>query len=93
VQQVRAGNGPVFLHCKTKRWMKHMSHERCDLPENQVDVARDCPIHKLEAWLQRSGLAAAAELAAIEKAVAAEVDDAVAFAAASPFPTPDLLEV
>jgi len=93
VQQVRAGNGPVFLHCKTKRWMKHMSHEWCDLPENKVDIARDCPIHKLEAWLQRSGLAGGAELAAIERAVAAEVDAAVAFAAASPFPTTDLLEV
>jgi TPP-dependent pyruvate/acetoin dehydrogenase alpha subunit len=92
LRRVRAGDGPVFLHCKTKRWMKHMSHEVCDLPENQVDRARDCPIQKLETFLRRSGLAAAAELAAIERAIEGEVDAAIAFAAASPFPS-DLLEV
>lgn len=93
VARVRAGEGPVFLHCRTKRWMKHMSHEVCDLLENRVDRQRDCPIHKLEAFLKQSGIASAAELAQIERDIAAEVDAAVAFATASPKPTPDLLEV
>jgi TPP-dependent pyruvate/acetoin dehydrogenase alpha subunit len=92
VAAIRAGGGPRFLHCKTKRWMKHQGHERCDLPENAVDVARDCPIHKLEAFLRDSGLAAAAEFPAIAAAVDAEIDDALAFAARSPFPSPELLE-
>ena len=89
---IRAGGGPRLLHCRTKRWMKHQGHERCDLPENVVDVARDCPVHKLEAFLRASGLAAAAELHTIVREVELAIDDAVAFAQASPFPTPDPVE-
>ena len=92
VAAARAGGGPRFLHCRTRRWMKHQGHERCDLPANAVDVARDCPIHKLEAFLRSSGLAGAAELQAIVRDIEAAIDDAVAFAAASPFPSADLLE-
>ncbi len=92
VAAIRAGGGPRLLHCRTKRWMKHQGHERCDLPENAVDVARDCPIHKLEAFLRATGLAGAAELTALARGVDAEIDGAIAFARSSPFPTPDLLE-
>jgi TPP-dependent pyruvate/acetoin dehydrogenase alpha subunit len=89
---IRAGGGPRLLHCRTKRWMKHQGHERCDLPDNAVDVARDCPIHKLEAFLRGSGIAAGAELTAIGREIEAAIDDAIAFAQASPFPRPELLE-
>ncbi|MBL8727517.1 MAG: thiamine pyrophosphate-dependent dehydrogenase E1 component subunit alpha [Planctomycetes bacterium] len=92
VQHVRAGNGPMLLHCRTKRWMKHQGPDRCDLPENAVDPARDCPIVKLEAFATRSGMVRADECAAIERAIEAEIDAAIAFAEASPFPTPELLE-
>lgn len=90
---VRGGHGPAFLHCHTRRWMKHMSHEVCDLPANRVDRERDCPIHKLELFLLRSALASVDDYAAIHRELEAEIDAAVAFAAASPFPTADLLEV
>jgi len=92
VAAARGGDGPRFLHCRTRRWMKHQGHERCDLAENAVDVARDCPIHKLEAFLRSSGLAGAGELTAVTRDVEVAIDDAIAFAAASPFPTPALLE-
>jgi pyruvate dehydrogenase E1 component alpha subunit len=93
VARLRRGDGPIFLHCPTKRWMKHQGHEPCDLPANTVDRTRDCPIHKLEAFLLRSRLATAAALARIEAEVAAEVDAAVQFAESSPFPDPSVLEV
>lgn len=93
VARVRAGGGPMLLHCRTKRWMKHQGPERCDLPGNEVDPARHCPIQKLEAFAGRSGLVSAAECAALARQVEAEVDDAFAFAQASPFPSPALLEV
>jgi pyruvate dehydrogenase E1 component alpha subunit len=93
IAAVRAGGGPRFLHCRTKRWMKHQGHERCDLPENTIDVARDCPIHKLEQFVRDSGLAAAAELGALQRGIEAEIDDAIAFAADSPFPVPEFVEV
>ncbi len=93
VDAIRTGGGPQFLHCRTKRWMKHQGHERCDLPENAVDVARDCPIHKLEAFLRDSGLASAAELVALARQIEGSIDDAIRFAESSPFPSPHLVEV
>jgi pyruvate dehydrogenase E1 component alpha subunit len=87
---IRAGGGPRFLHCRTKRWMKHQGHEACDL--GVVDRERDCPIQKLEAFLRGSGLAQGAEFTQIAQEIEREIDDAITFAAASPFPTPELLE-
>jgi TPP-dependent pyruvate/acetoin dehydrogenase alpha subunit len=89
---IRGGGGPRLLHCRTKRWMKHQGHERCDLADNAVDVARDCPIHKLEAFLRGSGLAGGAELTTLAREIDGEIEDAITFAQASPFPTVDLLE-
>ena len=93
VRRLRAGEGPVFLHCKTKRWMKHQGAEFCDIEGNGIDRARDCPIRKLETFVLKSGLAQATEVAEIETRVAAMVDDAVRFAESSPFPNPAMLEV
>ncbi len=92
VQGIRAGGGPVFLHCLTRRWMKHQGPDRCDLPENAIDPARDCPIARLERQLLAAHVATPAELLAIHDEIEREIDGAVAFAARSPFPTPDLLE-
>ena len=92
VQRLRSGSGPVFLHCKTKRWMKHQGPEACDLAENHVDRGRDCPIEKLEAFLLHSRIARPTELAQIEREVEQEVDAAIAFAEASPFPQPEPVE-
>lgn len=93
VAKLRAGEGPVFLHCRTKRWMKHQGADACDLPDNGIDRARDCPIRKLEAFLLKTGLAQASEFTAIEAAIEQEIDAAIRFAESSPFPSPDLLEV
>jgi pyruvate dehydrogenase E1 component alpha subunit len=88
VARLRAGDGPLFLHCVTKRWMKHQGPERCDLPANAVDPERDCPIRKLEAVLLRSHLCSTVELERIRGEVEQEIDAALAFAVRSPFPVP-----
>lgn len=93
VARIRAGDGPVLLHCRTKRWMKHQGPERCDLPENTIEPGSDCPIQKLEAFATRSGIASADECAALGHEIEREIDAAIAFAEASPFPSPSLLEV
>ncbi len=90
---VRGGQGPAFLHCHTRRWMKHQGPEPCDLAANAIDPERDCPIHKLELLLTRSRLVAPGEIVEIERAIDAEITAAIAFAEASPFPDPALLEV
>jgi|SRR5712671_3375275 len=92
VQRLRNGEGPQFLHCKTRRWMKHQGPEACDLGD-PIDRQRDCPIHKLEALLRRSRLCKAAELAQIQADVERQIDAAIAFAERSPFPVPPLAEV
>lgn len=88
VAQVRGGGGPVFLHCRTRRWRKHQGPEPCDL-HGPVDPERHCPIHKLEAFLMQSRLCGPAELAGLRAAVEREIDAAVAFAEQSPFPRPE----
>lgn len=93
VERARSGGGPVFLHCRTKRWMKHQGHEPCDLPDNGVDRERDCPIRKLERFALDSGIATPGELAALRDGVERQIDAAIAFAEASPRPDPELLEV
>jgi pyruvate dehydrogenase E1 component alpha subunit len=93
LRQLRAGKGPVFLHCKTKRWMKHQGPDACDIADNGIDRQRDCPIQKLETFLLKSRLASGAEFAQQAREIEAEIDAAIAFAARSPFPTPDVLEV
>lgn len=93
VRKLRAGEGPVFLHCKTKRWMKHQGPDACDIVDNGIDRVRDCPIKKLETFVLKSGLVQAPELAEMEARVEAAIDDAIRFAESSPFPSPELLEV
>lgn len=93
LRSIRAGQGPQFLHCKTKRWMKHQGPDACDLPDNGIDRSRDCPIRKLEAFLGRTGIAQASEFAAIEARIEKQIDAAIRFAESSPFPSTDLLEV
>lgn len=93
VQHARSGAGPAFVHARTKRWMKHQGPDACDIEDNGIDRERDCPIRKLEAFGQRSGLVSGAEATAIRDVVAREIDAAIAFAEGSPFPDPALLEV
>jgi TPP-dependent pyruvate/acetoin dehydrogenase alpha subunit len=84
VREVRSG-GPALLECRTRRFMKHQGVERDDLPYNVVDEARDCPIRKLESHLD--GIVTPREIDEIREGARQQVEDAIAFAVASPFPT------
>jgi pyruvate dehydrogenase E1 component alpha subunit len=84
VSEARAGNGPLLIECKTYRFT---GHSRSD--------ARDYRTREEEArWAERDpltvlgGTLPAATLARLEDEVSAELDDAVEFARASPFPDP-----
>jgi TPP-dependent pyruvate/acetoin dehydrogenase alpha subunit len=84
VSEARAGNGPLLIECKTYRFT---GHSRSD--------ARDYRTREEEArWAERDpltvlgGTLGAATLARLEGEVSAELDDAVEFARASPFPDP-----
>lgn len=96
VQQCRRGEGPVLLEIKAYRWKEHVGpnfdHALGYRTKEELDQWMDkCPIKLHEERLTRSGLATAAELQAIRSGIAEEIEKAVAFAKASPFPSAEEL--
>jgi pyruvate dehydrogenase E1 component alpha subunit len=81
---VREGGGPIFLELRTYRFRAHSMYDPQKYrSKEEVErwKLRD-PIPALERRLQEAGSFGAADREAIERAVAAEIDDAVAFAEA-----------
>lgn len=90
VARARAGGGPTLLECLTYR---QVGHSRSDprtyrTREEEAEWAKRDPLKLHAARLLAAGQASDAALAQIEKDVTAAVDDAVAFAEASPLPEP-----
>jgi len=98
VERARRGDGPTLIHCKTFRWLFHAMRDMPP-PETRPDAllaewrgrGRD-PVVRFEDSLRRDGVVTEAEMLALRDAVKRELDAAVAFAEASPYPDPnDLL--
>ena len=89
VERARGGGGPTLIECKTYRTRAHAEGMRDGGYRSVEDVekwkARD-PIKLFAAQLTSRDEATQAELDAIVTDVKALVDDAVAFAKASPYP-------
>lgn len=91
VARARRGEGPTLTECKTYRWHGHF----------EGDPQTYKPAEEIEAWRRRDPIAAfrrrlaemgimgdeAAE--AVDREVAAQIDEAVRFAEDSPFPAPE----
>ncbi|GIW07390.1 MAG: acetoin:2,6-dichlorophenolindophenol oxidoreductase subunit alpha [Dehalococcoidia bacterium] len=89
VDRARRGDGPSYLIATTYRFVGHHAGDPLNYrPKEEAEEwrARD-PIRRLAERLLARGLATAAELAAIDSEVLAQIDDAVAFAKASPPPS------
>lgn len=91
IERARSGGGPTLLECKTYRLV---GHSRSDprtyrSKEEEAEWATRDPILRLAQQLIAAGLATEAALAEIEQQVLAAIDDAVAFAEASPYPQPE----
>jgi pyruvate dehydrogenase E1 component alpha subunit len=81
---IRAGQGPRFLECRTYRFRAHSMFDPQlyrDKAEVEAWKARD-PIARFAGWCREANLLHEPDVAAIEAAVGAEVDAAVAFAEA-----------
>jgi TPP-dependent pyruvate/acetoin dehydrogenase alpha subunit len=96
VARARRGEGPSLVECQTYRWRFHAMRAAIP-PETRPAAeiaswkARD-PIARFEHEVLERGVLSAADIAALRARVTADLDDAVAFAEASPFPDPkDLL--
>jgi pyruvate dehydrogenase E1 component alpha subunit len=93
IESIRRGGGPRFLECRTYRFRAHSMFDP-ELYRTKAEVAewrqRD-PIPALEQDLRDAGLLDDPLRDEIERKVAAEIDDAVAFAEASAWePVDDL---
>jgi len=90
IARARAGDGPSLLECKTYRWRGHSKSDRnLYRTKEEIDAWRKRdPIRLLETELVAQGRLEAAEVAAIEKAAARQIEDALEFAKASPDPDP-----
>ncbi len=88
VARARRGEGPSLVEAQTIRWLGHYEGDP-QLYRGKDEVAegrsRD-PVGRLWQVLEARNLLDAAHAARIEAAVKGEIDDAVAFAEASPLP-------
>ncbi|HWQ28586.1 MAG TPA: thiamine pyrophosphate-dependent dehydrogenase E1 component subunit alpha [Dehalococcoidia bacterium] len=93
VEHARSGQGPTLLECETYRFFGHFVGDPAryrSADEVEWFRSRDC-IARFRQYLRERQGVAGAELDDIDAAVERRIDEAVAFAEASPFP--DLSEI
>src|SRR6185295_19039851 len=86
VARARRGEGPTLIECKTYRLCGHSRSDPRTYRTKEEEAlweAKD-PIIRLAGRLQQTGLAGPESLAEIEQTVKTLIDEAVAFAEASP---------
>jgi acetoin:2,6-dichlorophenolindophenol oxidoreductase subunit alpha len=97
VDRARQGQGPSFLLCNTYRYSGHhvgdvnREYYRSKQEETEWKSKRD-PIKLFSDWLVGEKLTSAATLGQIESEVRAEMQTAVDFAIAAPYPNPEEAE-
>jgi pyruvate dehydrogenase E1 component alpha subunit len=96
IEHARSGKGPAFVELETYRWLEHCGPNDDQhlgyRPPGEFDawLARD-PLKLYTARLRERGIVTDADIAIMARSIAVEIDDAVAFAKASPFPSRDQL--
>ena len=94
VERARRGEGPTLLECRTYRFVGHFTAERARgiryrSDEEIAEWRKRDPVEVFPAWLEREGIATSAETEAVRRDVEGTLEDAVAFARESPFPSPE----
>jgi pyruvate dehydrogenase E1 component alpha subunit len=96
VERARRGDGPTFIEAKTYRWLGHVGpgddFAMGYRTREEIDAwrAKD-PIATYAARLEAVGVLSVAQRTALGRAVQDEIDRAIAFAKASPFPAPEAM--
>jgi pyruvate dehydrogenase E1 component alpha subunit len=91
IEQIRGGNGPRFLECRTYRFRAHSMYDaQLYRTKKEVETWRKKgPIVRFESWLRDNGLIHDDDIRRIEADADAEINAAVAFAEAG---TPEPIE-
>lgn len=82
IERARRGDGPTLVECKTYRLV---GHSRSD-PRNYRTKQEEAEWQAKDPLVRLGQMFTTEQLEQIEKEVAADIDDAVAFAEASPYP-------
>ena len=88
IDRARAGEGPTLIEAMTYRFFGHVFGDAdayMDKDRKAAAMEAD-PVPRYRAQLIAEGIATEEELAAMETAIEAEIDEAVDYALASPFP-------
>lgn len=88
IERARAGEGPTLIEALTYRFNGHLLGDDghyMDKAERAAAIAAD-PVAKLRTRLVDEGIASTDEIAAIDKKIGEEIEEAIAFALASDFP-------
>lgn len=94
VAHARSGKGPYFIECKTFRMSGHSAHDPADyVPKSLRERwSRKDPILMLQKYLVDEHAADERDFVNLRQQVLAEIDQAVEWALAQPFPDPSTLE-
>jgi pyruvate dehydrogenase E1 component alpha subunit len=91
IERARAKQGPTLVECKTYRFVGHSRSDARNYRSREEEnewLKRD-PIARLADMLIAQGESSRADLDAMQNDVDAEIQDAIAFAEASPAPKPE----
>jgi acetoin:2,6-dichlorophenolindophenol oxidoreductase subunit alpha len=95
INRARDGAGPTLLECKTYRFFDHVGVRGMGVvyrdDSEVIEARKRDPIELFEARLAEMGVLSAEQAQASRDAINAEIDEAIAFAEASPFPEPAVL--
>jgi len=97
VEGARRGDGPAFLVCNTYRYSGHhvgdinREYYRSKEEEQRWKSQHD-PLKLLSGWLTEQALAEPADFERIQAEVKKEIEAAVKFAIAAPYPSPEEVE-
>ena len=88
VSRARNGGGPTLVEAMTFRFHGHIFGDADAYmdPAQKAEAMKQDPVPRFRAWLIAQGHAGEGELAALEAAADQEIDAAVEFALASPYP-------
>lgn len=91
IERARKGEGPTLLECKTYRLCGHSRSDPLTYrtKEEEAHWREREPINRLGIEMQQAGAVTASDLEHIELSVSRDIDDAVAYADASPYPLPE----
>lgn len=91
VARARAGEGPTLLECMTFRFFGHnFGDDDSYIPPAQKATAMEAdPVPRLRARIIADRIASEEELTSFEADIEAQIDEALEFALASPWPEPD----